>query len=773
MKHKLLTLFFNLIVCGAAITLRGDELFTQRIAPLLQKHCLECHSGKEAEGDLSFESSKSLSASGVVVPGQSSNSRFMQVLTPHAGKAEMPKDKAPLSETDLALFRQWIDQGAVWPEDQLLQPKKVKDFGWWSYRPIVKPPVPNPSGDWAVTPIDHFILERLSSLKLEPVERADRRTLIRRVTYDLTGLPPTPEAVAEFEHDADPRAYEELVDRLLDSPRYGERWASHWLDIVKYADTHGYDKDKLRTHAWPYRDYVIRSFNADKPYARFVQEQIAGDNLFPGNPEAIQALGFLAAGPWDFIGHVEVPESKIDGKIARNLDRDDMLSNTLNTFCSITIQCARCHDHKFDPIWQSDYYNLQSIFGAVDKANRIYSADEEADVARAVLQRRIQDLESSIARKAEDSQVDSAQSSNDERLLNEWKSYLAKLPAPRAVYAAATEFSPEGAFNPTHGARRTVHILRRGDVTRPFDPAWPTLLAFKADDEIALDPNLPEGALRAALAKWITSRDNPLLWRSIVNRVWQYHFGVGLVSSPNDFGRMGELPTHPELLDWLATEFRDGDQSLKSLHRMMVTSRTYQLASRDNIQNAAVDGANRYLWRGNRRRLDAEEIRDSMLAVSGQLSLKMGGPGDFLFELEKTDHSPHYEYQKFDPAIANIHRRSIYRFVVRSQPDPWMTLLDCADHSQSTPKRNETLTSLQALSLLNNRFNLHMSERLAEKVGKEYPDAPTQVERAAQLVLQRVLTTEEESELVAYGKQYGLANLCRVLFNLNEFVFVD
>ena len=773
MRCMQFTLFAYLCLTVDSATLHGDELFTQRIAPLLRQHCLKCHSGDSPEGELSLESAMSLTESGVVVPGQPSQSRLLEVLTPHAGQAEMPKGKAPLSQAERELFRKWIEQGAIWPADHQLRADDAQAFDWWSFRPIVKPAIPKQPGDWALTPVDHFVLEKLKSLDLAPVEMADRRTLIRRVTYDLTGLPPTPEDVAQFDNDTDPQAYEKLVDRLLESPRYGERWASHWLDIVKYADTHGYDKDKLRTHAWPYRDYVIRSLNQDKPYAQFVQEQIAGDDLFPGNADGIQGLGFLAAGPWDFIGHVEVPESKIDGKIARNLDRDDMLANTLNTFCSLTVQCARCHDHKFDPIKQSDYYSLQAIFGAVDRANRDYSKDEEADCARSALTRQIDVLETSIAAKASEGEPNPTEREDQQRKLNEWKSYLAMLPAPKIVYAAATEFTPEGAFNPTHGARRVIHVLRRGDVTRPSALALPALLAIRANDNVSLDPGLSEGALRAALAEWITSLDNPLCWRSIVNRIWQYHFGAGLVGSPNDFGRMGELPTHPELLDWLAAEFRDGRQSMKSLHRLIVTSRTYQLAAKDYVKNASIDGTNRYLWRGNRRRLDAEEIRDSILAVSGELNLRMGGPGDFLFELEKTDHSPHYEYSKYDPGLAKLHRRSIYRFVVRSQPDPWMMLLDCADSSQSTPRRNETITSLQALTLLNSRFNLYMSECMANKIGQECADAPSQVKRAMQLALQREPTREEQAELQTYREQYGLANVCRVLFNLNEFVFLD
>ncbi len=298
---------------------------------------------------------------------------------------------------------------------------------------------------------------------------------------------------------------------------------------------------------------------------------------------------------------------------------------------------------------------------------------------------------------------------------------------------------------------------------------------------LPLSPGLPwqfaselnEGQRRKKLAEWLVDRDNQFVWRSIVNRVWQYHFGEGIVATPNDFGRMGALPTHPELLDWLAVEFRDGGQSLKKLHRMIVTSNTYQQSSAHHAKKAAIDGGNRFLWRANRRRLSAEELRDSILTVSGAMNLEMGGPGYYLFELEKTEHSPHFEYHKFDPKNKASHRRSIYRFVARSQPNPYMTTLDCADSSQSTPRRNETLTSLQALALLNNKFNLVMAEEFAARLKRDSADLEAQVRQALELVTQRTASETEVQELSAYAKTHGMANMCRLLFNLSEFVFVD
>ncbi len=960
----------------------ADDFFESQVAPIFQRRCLSCHSGDTPKGDFSLHTAAEAFSDGYIEPGNSAASHLVDLVTPVSGKAAMPKDADPLSTAELNTIQRWIDNGAPWTADFVLEQLRIDDFNWWSYQTLRRPPVPALKDPWAASPIDAFVLQTLRNNGLEHSVAADRRTLIRRVTFDLIGLPPTPDEVDAFLGDTDPQAYAHLVDRLLDSKQYGERWTQHWLDVVKYADTHGYDKDKLRTNAWPYRDYLIRSFNEDKPYARFVQEQVAGDILFPGEPDGILGLGFIAAGPWDFIGHVEVPETKLDGKVARNLDRDDMVSNTMNTFCSVTIQCARCHNHKFDPITQEDYYGMQSLFAAVDRADRPYDTDpqietertaltvelaalrqeekraaqeivdiggsklsalqatiselqskllvvkddafgyhsntsseqhvekwvevdlgSETDIAQIVLrpchddfggigagfgfplrfrvellidsvwqtvfdqnaqdlanpglapvqisdlQKRSQKVRVTATRLADrkdafimaiaelevlrpdgtnaalhasvasldsieapvrwsrtnltdgrwakggdpvlqselseaiakrnaiiDSIVTKERVTRDEAIRNSIQSTQEKLdslPIGQMVYAAATKFAPQGNFTPTQGALRPIQVLHRGNIDQPLLPAVPGFLPLHATDNYLLDVHTGDAERRAALAQWLTDKDHPLLWRSIVNRVWQYHFGRGIVETPNDFGKMGAAPSHPELLDWLAVEFRDTGQSLKSLHRMIVNSNVYQQSSHIDLNKASIDGSNQYLWRANRRRLEAEEIRDSILSVSGSLNLQMGGPGFYLFNLEKTEHSPHYEYHLFDPNDTNSHRRSVYRFVVRSQPDPWMTTLDCADSSQSTPRRNETLTSLQALSLLNNPFNLTMAERFADHLQEHAPDLSSKVNQAVRLALQRLPTDIERTEMIAYAQQHGLVNLCRLLFNLSEFVFVD
>lgn len=591
-------------------------------------------------------------------------------------------------------------------------PARAQDrpANWWSFRPLTQPSIPSVKDkSWIRTPIDCFILAKLESKGLRPSPTADRAALIRRATYDLHGLPPTPEEIDAFVIDSAPDAYEKLVHRLLNSPRYGERWGRHWLDVVHYGDTHGYDKDKRRDHAWPYRDYVIQSLNADKPYARFVKEQIAGDVLYPVNPEALIATGFIAAGPWDFVGHVELREDTVEKMKTRVLDRDDMVSNTMTTFMSLTAHCARCHAHKFDPISQHDYYSLQADFAGVDRGDR------------------------SIGNPA------------------------------RLIYGIVSH-SP-----------RPVHVLHRGNVESPRDITPPGALPALGAPALGFSLDHPEneGSRRKALAEWIADFKNPLTWRSIVNRVWGYHFDKGLVDTPNDFGHKGALPSHPELLDWLAVEFLDRGQSLKQLHGLILLSNTYQQSSFDNPAATGIDSENRLLWRMNRKRLDAESVRDAVLAVSGTLSLQMGGPGFDLFRF-KDDHSPIYDHG----AIEKINdptawRRTVYRFVVRSVPNPFLECLDCADPNINVPVRNTTLTALQALALLNDPFMMKQTECFSERLRKISKDPRLQVEAAFRLALGRMPKDNEKNAMVKFVEKHGLANACRLLFNTNEFIFID
>ncbi len=860
---------------------------------------------------------------------------------------------------------------------------------WWSLRPISKPAVPSVGDDWARNEIDAFVLAGLKEKKLSPSPQADARTLIRRVTYNLTGMPPTPKEVEAFleESNADPDgAYERLVERLLNSPHYGEHWARFWLDAARYGESHGYDKDKARFNAWPYRDYVIRSFNDDKPWSRFVREQIAGDALYPGDPDGVIALGFVAAGPWDFIAHFEVGEGKLDGRIAKHMDRDDMVSAVFNTFMSATVQCAQCHDHKFDPVSMEDYYRLHSVFAAVDRADRVYDLDPEivkkrrrlqdenaslaaeqrrldqsvekaGGVRLAQLRSKIKELEKSPKAKLkavpehgyhsqivkspkevkwaqvelpEATAIDAVELigchddyagigagfgfpvrfkvevSNDSafregvhlvadhtgadfvnpgvtpvrveakgvtarfvrvtatRLVERKKDYIfalaelrvldglganvaagagvaakdsieapsrwrranlvdgkfttagdpavmkelaalksglrdlmgeletteirrrrkeisarlaankkeiAGLPAGKLVYAIAADFKKFGKVTPTEGRPREIRYLHRGDLRSPGDamrPGAPALWRTATPEFSLADPD-NEAARRVALAEYLTSRDNPMTWRSIANRIWLGHMGRGIVETPNDFGRMGGQPTHPELLDWLAATLRnDPGQSLKALHRLIVMSATYRQASTHDEAKSAVDGSNAFYWRMNRRTLRAEELRDSVLLVAGRLDRKMGGPSyrDFKF---KDDHTPKFWYHLHDPNDPAAHRRSIYRFIARSQTQPFMTTLDCADPSQMVPKRDETTTALQALTLMNNPFMTAMAKQFAARVEK----AADPVGEAVRLAFGREATREEKELIPEYAKEHGWPAAARAIFNLNEFVYLD
>ena len=868
------------------------------------------------------------------------------------------------------------------------------EYDHWSLKPIIKHPLPGlekANRDWVSNPIDYFIAAKRTQKQLGRSPEANRWTLIRRVYYDLIGLPPDPSEIDTFLSDSDPLAYEKLVEKLLATPSYGERWARHWLDVVHYGDTHGYDKDKLRPNAWPYRDYVIRAFNSDKPYDLFVREQIAGDALYPDTRDGIEATGFISAGPWDFIGHAEVPETKLDGRIARNIDRDDMVKNTMNTFISTTVQCARCHDHKFDAINMTDYYRMQSVYAALDRADREYSLDPEVGKKRARLKRQVDEYKAELNRikgeiKAKggeklialDKELESlrkqsetksrpehgyhslisdrqnvtkwvqvdlgkpealdkvviigtsdnlnnigdgfgfpprykieaskdaefqtgvtviedrtqaeqpnpgikplelyptnldaryirftatklAKRSNDYilalgelRVLNSAGENLAKgkdvaaldsieapvrwqkinlvdgyyngqgpdpvvskklkeveakrgqllksiisseivgrrkvaevglaraeaalkqLPAPSRVYAG-TIYKGNGPFRGTGhegGKPRVIRVLYRGDMSQPRKEVGPGTLRLSSNDNGRFDlpRNHKESDRRVALAKWVTKNDHPLTWRSIVNRVWQYHFGTGIVATPNDFGRMGAQPTHPELLDWLAAEFRDNGQSIKQLHRLILTSATYRQSSAANAAHEKIDSQNRYLWRMNRRQLEAEALRDSVLVLSGRMNFQMYGPGFRDFVLEHPEHSPHYEYYKHDPEDVSIHRRSVYRFLVRSQQQPFMATLNCADPSQQVARRDDAITALQSLALLNNKLMLAMARHFANNLEQSQPDIQSAVAEAFFRTVGRPPSTEEASDLATFAQQHGLANTCRLLFNLNEFSFVD
>ncbi|MCI0681020.1 MAG: DUF1553 domain-containing protein [Gemmataceae bacterium] len=991
---------------GAAVDPPAPSVFarTAAVMQLFESRCLQCHDSRKSRGGFDLSTRAKLLHGGesgpAVVPGSAPKSLLMRLVR-HQQEPAMPRQGQKLTDEQIALVAAWIDAGV--PYDRSLG-KGNDNVAWWSLQPVKKPIPPSVDAkypEWSRNPIDAFVLAKLQAAKLTPTPGAEPRTLLRRVYFDLIGLPPTPEEMDAFVAAWDSAGakrqavYEHVVERLLSSPHYGERWARHWMDVVHFAETHGHDQDVPREHAWPYRDYLIQSFNADKPYARFIQEQIAADVLFPDDAPATTALGFLAAGPWDESSLKDIREDSLDRKAGQYIDRDDMVGTVSLAFLSTTVQCARCHDHKFDPISQKEYYGMQAVFAGVDRANRAYDPDPGVRAQRLALQKRKQELqggapvaarllkdagvaarvsaweqglaknagwkvldpvafasaEGATLKKLEDGSVLSGgtkperdtytieavssdtitalrlETLTDDSLphrgpgrqdngnlhLTEikiaaapagapmkrqpvavaraladfnqdgwdiakaldgqrgtaWGIYpavgkphaavfvfkepvsfpggtrltvtleqlhggghligrarlsatsaavtsaditlqplpphvqailtktarerteaeratlahyaltqivdaeLAALPKPRLVYAAATDFQADGSFRPAKGCR-AVHVLKRGDVRFPLAPAAPGALGAVSGMDGALriaDPS-KEGQRRAALARWVSDPKNALTWRSIVNRVWHYHFGRGLVATPNDFGRLGATPSHPELLDWLTATFQEDGGSLKNLHRRIVTSAAYMQDSRHRDAAARIDADNVLLWRMNVQRLDAESVRDAVLQIAGKLDLTMGGPSVKHFQQSPGIHrTPKVDYQAFDPDAPGGQRRSVYRFIFRTVPDPFMDALDCPDASQFTATRTVSVTALQALALLNDPFMVRMSEHFAKRLAGA-GDVKQQVRQAYRLALNREPAEREATLLEKYATRHGMANACRVLLNSNEFAFI-
>jgi len=975
--------------------------FARDVRPLLEKHCFSCHGAEKQRSSFRLDQRSAAFKGGdygvAITPGKSAESDLIRYVAGVEEGIQMPPEGEPLSAKEIGVLRRWIDDGATWPQELAGEPA-TNPADWWSLKPIVSSPPPEVAEEdrsWVRTPIDAFIADRLHREGLLHAPEADRRTLIRRLTFDLHGLPPAPEEVEQFVNDTDPLAYETLVDRLLQSERYGERWARHWLDVAHYADSHGHDQDRIRPNAWPYRDYVIRALNDDLPYARFVAEQVAGDVLSPNDPDAIAATGFLAAGPFDESSLVSINENSIDRIIGQYLDRDDIVTTTMSTFCGLTVGCARCHDHKFDAITQRDYYALQAVFAGIDKAERAFDADPAVGLRRRDLRQRLTQLEqwkgtaeptlltperlSAVAtfeeqRAAAESawtvldpiqwqaaegsilkalldrsilavgaapardtytiagttsqpsvaalrlevlvdetlpaqgpgraengnlhltefRVKAASAASPEEFVDvrlksakadfnqaDWEIHkaidgnsatawgihpaegashtavfefespvafpegavfrveleqhhgrqhtigrfrlstasqngdlvgplpaaiaqvlaipsekrteaqqgeisswlwrndiereLAALPPESHVFCGTNQFVPDGSFKPANEPR-VVHVLGRGEVARAGELAVPGTIAAvePLTSEFALSSPGNEGERRRALADWLTSPENPLTWRVIVNRVWHDHFGRGIVDTPNDLGHMGGLPSHPELLDWLAAEFRDSGGSLKQLHRLIVLSSVYRQTTQHDPVAAEKDADNRLLWRMNRRRLDAESVRDAIVFLSGRLDATMYGPPVMQFNITPGIHvTPDADYAAFDVDSAASRRRSVYRLVLRTRPDPLMDVLDCPDSSQSAPVRSSSVSALQALALWNDKFTLRYAEHLAERTAAETDDPVEQVRVATERVLSRPPTAEESTLWVSYATRHGLPNLCRVLLNSSEFLFVE
>lgn len=619
----------------------------------------------------------------------------------------------------------------------------------WSLKPVKSPELPAVKNRaWPRNGIDYFILEKLEATALAPSREADRTTLIRRLSFDLTGLPPTPEEIDEFLSDASPQAYENMVERLLASPRYGECWARHWLDVARYTESQGFEYDHMRPNAWHYRDYVIASFNSDKPYNQFVKEQIAGDAMAPVTPERIIATSLLVCGPWDQAGNGQANATQ--RAITHEEELEDLISVVGQTFLGLTINCARCHAHKFDPIPQEDYYRMKAVFEGVRHGERVIATESEIK-AREL---KIAALKHKIAAEEKESEEESVRQLERDR--KEFKA-IPELP----VSYSGTRVQPE----PTH-------LLKRGDVKSPGETMTPGALSavVEPNPDFGLPADAPEAARRLRLADWIIDPRNPLTARVIANRIWHYHFGTGIVATPNDLGSSGATPSHPELLDWLASMLVKNGWSLKALHRAIVCSATYRQASEFNPAAARIDSENRLLWRFSPRRLEAEELRDAMLEAGGSLNLAQGGPSVRSFDTKSFNATFYFPKDKIGP---EFDRRTIYRMNVNSGKDPLLDAFDCPDPGTKTPRRGVTTTPLQALSLMNNSFVQREAENLAKRVLKESKgDLASAINRAYRHTLSRSAARDELARAVEIAIQTDLKNVCWALLNSTEFLYV-
>jgi len=996
-----LTIAAMLIVGGVA---QADEApdFDRQIAPILVSRCFECHQGDEAKGGLDLRRREKAIGGGdsgaSLVAGKPGESLLWQ----RVSADEMPPKKL-LSADEKKLIERWIAGGAKWGTDPIdpfrLTTSFRAGYDWWSLRPVAAPALPEVrQTEFVRSPIDRFILAKLEAEGLSPSPAADRRTLIRRVYFDVTGLPPTPEEVTAFVADPNPQAYEILVDRLLASPAYGERWARHWLDLARFGESNGFEYDEPRQNAWPYRDWVIAALNADMPYDEFVRQQIAGDILKPDNLAAIRATGFLVAGPYDTAGQNQ--QSAAMKAVVRQDELEDLVATTCQTFLALTVNCARCHDHKFDPIRQSEYYRLTAALAGVRQGERTLTEPEElarwkqesaeqsrlgdelaaklrtledpirqqilaerksqgesrpappAPLARWEFKEDLRDCASGLHAAAHggaaikngalrvngrDSFASTVPLEKDlqdktlevwvtletlkqagggaisvqtpdgnqfdaivfgEREPDRWmagsngfvrtqsfdgpaeveaatqsvhvaivydadgtitayrngqpygKSYRTTPPvvfktghaqvvfgmrhAPAggnrmlsgaihraqlydralsadevaASFGGPNEFISEDAINArltlevakerqqwkkdlaqyrakTEPPKSTAyavkprqpeiaHVLARGDTRAQGEvvSAGGVASLVGLDAEFGLAPDAPEGERRVALARWITSPQNPLFARVAVNRLWHYHFGAGLVDTPNDFGFNGGRPTHPELLDWLADALVARGYSLKQMHREILLSGVYCQSGKDNPTAAKVDAGNHWLWRRAPQRLEAEAVRDATLVVAAELNSAGGGPG--FRDTRQVLRSGSYSYVPTFNVEPEYMRRSVYRTWIRGGRNGLLDVFDCPDPSTTSPKRAVTTTPLQALALLNNAFVLRMAERFALRIEAEAgANAEDRVTRAYQLAYGRDPTDEERNVAAKVVSEHGTATLTRAIVNSNEFLYVD
>lgn len=767
------------------------RFFESHVRPLLVEKCLNCHAAEDPSGGLVMDGHASLLTGGesgsAVEPGDVDASLLIEAVRYES--YEMPPD-GKLSDREIATLEKWVADGAIWPGGKAARQKESKitdeDRAFWAFQPVDDPTPPTTGADWARNDIDHFVAAKLDEAGLTPNPTADRRTLVRRVYQTVIGLPPTPAEIEEFTSNDSPTAYEELVDELLASPRHGEHAATFWLDVVRYAESDGYKADHFRPNAWRYRDYVIQSFNEDKPYSRFIAEQLAGDELYPGDLNALVATGYLRHGIYEY--------NQRDVRTHRSVLLADITDTTGDAMLGMGMGCARCHDHKFDPILQKDYYRLQAFFANVsfDENAELATREDREAYAKSLGQWEaaagdIPDKIESIWAKARDASgqrglslfTDELQAvyakpeqerTSDEQQIAELihrqvveqrgraklsKELQAEVKQLEEKLLAVAGPKPKSFpfADAVHDVGRTAPVVfipgkeRLGEVK----PGFLTILDEKPAT-VEVIPDVPHSTgRRAALARWLTRDDHPLTPRVIVNRIWQQHFGPGIVSTPSDFGHLGEQPSHPELLDFLASRFIESGWSLKSLRRSILLSATFRQASALPDEKQAmvsiVDPSNRLLSHVSVRRLNAEQIRDAMLSAAGELQQKSGGSS----------------------VDGTAPRRSVYVKVRRNSADHVLAAFDQPDRIMSVGTRNETMTPTQALLLINNKWATSRAVAMAKRVEKS--DDP--IGALYQLAYGRAPSDFERAEAVEYLKTYTLPPLAHILLNTNEFLFLE
>jgi len=782
------------------------EFYTQQVLPVLTKHCLKCHGGgKSIKGGLRLTSQEHIVRGGDSGPAvsleQPSESLLLGAI--NYQEYEMPP-AGKLSAENIAILTRWVNSKLAGGPAQVATtdahdekgppPVNEKNKQFWSFKPVQRPSVPTPTNaTWVRSPIDAFILSRLEADGLQPVAPAEKTALLRRATYDLTGLPPTPKAVENFMRDDSPDAFERVVDRLLESPQYGERWARHWLDLVRYAESNSYERDDAKPFVWRYRDYVIRAFNTDKPYDQFVKEQLAGDELKHPNADAIIATGYYRLGIWQ-----DEPVDRVQEVFE---DIDDLVRTTGEVFLGVTVGCARCHDHKLDPIPQRDYYRMAAFFRNVQRygvrGNDTVAASSLVEIATPeerrrhakqveVHERALGDANRQIAKVEKKIKADLKGVENDEwkhpqrrpefvkkrigTLLTkqEFDAYVDLVTRRDELKRSKPPGLEQALCVKEHGRTSPpTHILVRGNAHVEGDEVTPGFLAVLSppEPEIKLPAeNVKSTGRRRALAEWIASEANPLTARVMVNRIWHYHFGRGLVRSTSDFGFQGTPPTHPQLLDWLASEFVDGGWKIKRLHKMIMLSSTYQLSSRADDAALRKDPVNQLFWRFDMRRLSAEEIRDSILAVNGSLSVdRMFGPSFYpVIPAEVLAGQSRPGAGWGDSSPAERARRSIYIHLKRSLIVPMIASFDGADTDSSCPVRFNTTQPTQALGMLNSRFLMEQATVFAKFLQSQAGDDPAaQITLALHRVMQRRPTDAEVQRGMALVDTLQNSTTCR------------